>query len=51
MEKIEDCARGYASVSFDAFDAEQGTIQMTASSDTVDNINCFIAKLNQKNIL
>lgn len=50
MEKIEDCARGYASVSFDAFDAEQGTIQMTASSDTVDNINCFIAKLNQQNI-
>lgn len=50
MEKIKECARGYASVSFDAFDAEQGTIQMIASSDTVDNINCFIAKLNQQDI-
>ena len=50
MEKIEDCALGYASVSFDAFDAQQGTIQMTASSDTVDNINIFIAKLNQQDI-
>lgn len=50
LDQIEGCAAGYASVAFDAFDAAEGTIQMTASSDSVDNINVFIGKLNQKDI-
>lgn len=50
MDKIEACARGYAAVSFDAFDAGEGTVQMTASSDTVDKINLFIGALNGQDI-
>ncbi len=50
ISKIEACAKGYATVTFDSFDAEEGTIQMTASSDSVDNINLFIKQLNEQDI-
>lgn len=50
MSTIEGCASGCAEVTFDSFDADEGTIQMTASSDSVDNINQFIRKLNEQDI-
>lgn len=49
-EKIRQCALGYAEVKFDSFDAEQGMVQMTASADSVDNINRFIKKLCEQDI-
>lgn len=50
IAQIEACAKGYATVSVEAFDAAEGTIQMTASSDSVDQINRFISKLNANEI-
>lgn len=50
MSKIEGCARGYAEVSFNSFDAEEGTILMKASSDSVEHINRFIGQLNEQDI-
>lgn len=42
---IEACAEGYAEVDFHSFNAREGTIVMSASSESVDNINCFISQL------
>lgn len=50
LQKIEDCAEGYAEVSFYSFDAKEGTMEMKASSDTVDNIYRFIGRLNEQDI-
>lgn len=50
MAKIEASAKGYATVTFEAFDATQGTIQMTASSESVDKINSFIKALTELDI-
>lgn len=50
MEQIEACANDFADITFHSFDAAEGTVQMTASSDTVEKINRFISKLNQQDI-
>lgn len=50
LARIDDCTKGYAEIKFDAFDAEEGTIQMTASADSVKNINIFIKKLMGEDI-
>ena len=50
MARIEACAKDYATLEFQSFDAADGTVQMIASSDTVDKINCFISDLNQQDI-
>lgn len=50
LARIDDCAEGYAEVTFEAFDAEEGTIDMTASSDSVDKINIFIKELMDEDI-
>lgn len=50
IDRIQSCATGYAQAQFDAFDAKEGTLEMTASSDSVDNINRFIKKLCEQDI-
>lgn len=50
MEQIMLCAKDLASVSFSSFQAEQGTLHMTASSKSVEEINCFIKKLCEQDI-
>lgn len=50
MNLIEGCADGYAVVNVDSFDATEGTIQIMASSDSVDHINQFIRQLNEQDI-
>lgn len=49
-KRIEDCAAGYAEVTFHSFDAAGGTIEMRASSGTVDDINRFIGRLLEQDI-
>ena len=49
-KKIEDCADGYARVTFHSFDAAEGTIEMKASSESVDDINRFISRLLEQDI-
>lgn len=50
MNIIYDCAGGYATITFDSFDADLGIITVTAKSDTVDNINKFIKQLSAVDI-
>ncbi len=50
MNKITECAGKYAEVTFESFQAEQGNIVISASSDTVDNINIFIKNLMSEDI-
>lgn len=50
MEVINGCAARYAEVTFESFNADEGTIQFVAKSDTVDNINVFIKNLTEKEI-
>lgn len=45
MGVVNQCAEGYANVTFDSFDSDLGVVTMTAKSDTVDNINKFIQNL------
>lgn len=47
---IDSCAKGYASVQFESFDAEQGTANVIAKADTVEDINKFIKRLNEEDI-
>lgn len=49
-KRIEACAKGYAEVTFQSFDAAAGTVQMMASSETVEEINRFISRLNEQDI-
>lgn len=45
---FEECAKGYASVSYEAFDAEAGTITISAKAAQVDDINKFIKNLTER---
>jgi hypothetical protein len=50
LNVINNCAGDYAQVSFQSFEAESGTMSMTAKADTVDNINKFIKVLSEQDI-
>lgn len=50
MNKIYDCALGYADVEFESFDADAGRFGFTATADSVDNINLFIKELMKQDI-
>ena len=50
MDIVNRCAKGYATVTFESFDADTGSLAMTARSDTVDNINVFIRNLCNEDI-
>jgi hypothetical protein len=50
MNVIDTCAGDYADVTLDSFDANEGTIVVTAQSDTVENINKFITELLKQDI-
>jgi hypothetical protein len=50
LELINKCAGNYAEISFQSFDSESGTMNMTATADTVDNINKFIRELLEQDI-
>lgn len=50
LEEINKCARGYASISFNSFDASAGIVSITAKAAVVDDINKFIMNLNDKEI-
>ena len=47
---IDKCALGYAEVSYDSFDAQEGTIRFSALAADVDQINKFIKMLDQEKI-
>ena len=50
LEVFDKCAAGYAKVAYNAFDAEKGTIAITASAEDVESINKFIKRLMQEDI-
>lgn len=45
LNKFNDCARGYAEIEYNSFDATKGEISIVAKSDEVENINKFIKNL------
>lgn len=47
---INDCASGYATIVIDSFDADEGTMSVTAKADSVDNINKFIRNVSAVDI-
>ena len=47
-EVFEECAAGYAEVSYEAFNAAAGTITISAKSEKVEDINKFIKNLTEK---
>ncbi len=50
LKTIDKCALGYAEVSYEAFDAQAGTIRFSALAKDVDQINKFIKMLMQEKI-
>jgi len=47
---VENCAAGYANISYGDFTANTGSISLTASSENVEMIHQFIKKLTQEDI-
>lgn len=47
---FDDCAYGYAILTHDSFDSEEGTITITAKADNVENINKFIKNLSERDV-
>lgn len=45
LDVFANCAEGLAEINCDAFNADAGTVSMTAKADNVENINQFIKKL------
>ena len=50
VKVFDKCALGYAEVSYESFDAVNGTIRIDAKADNVDDINKFIKKLMEEAI-
>lgn len=50
IDIVNDCADGYASVVIDSFDADLGVMAVTATADSVDNINKFIKNISAVDI-
>jgi hypothetical protein len=50
IDKIEETARGYASIEIISFDAEQGAITFSAKSDDVNDIYKYIDQLLNQSI-
>ena len=50
MNKIYACAKNYAEIEFDSFDADAGMFGFIATADSVDNINIFIKMLMDEEI-
>lgn len=48
--KIEDTARGYATINILSFDAEQGAVTFSAKADNVNDIYKYIDKLLEESI-
>lgn len=48
LDVFDACASGYVTVKFESFDADQGVVTITATSEDVDNISKFIEKLLAK---
>ncbi len=47
---FEECAVGYATLNYEAFDATNGTISISAKAEKVEDINKFIKKLSGQSI-
>ncbi len=47
---FERCAMGYATVEYESFDAENGTIRIRASAGDVESINKYIKRLSAEDI-
>jgi hypothetical protein len=50
LQVFDKCALGFAEVSYESFDAVQGTISIDAKADNVDDINKFIRKLMSEEV-
>ncbi|MBR6329986.1 MAG: hypothetical protein IKR68_10145 [Lachnospiraceae bacterium] len=50
LKVFDRCALGYADVEYEAFDAESGTITISAEAENVDLINQFIKRLTEERI-
>ncbi len=47
---LEECAEGLAEIEISAFDAEAGTVNMTAAAEDVERINQYISRLLKQDI-
>ena len=50
MNVFKECAKGYADVQYESFDAKEGTVVILATADNVENINKFIQNLTTKEV-
>lgn len=50
IEPLERCAAGYAEIEITSFDADGGSLSFTANSERVQDINKFIARIQEEDI-
>jgi len=50
LDVFDECARGYATLVYNSFDAYEGNISITANASNVEDINKFIKNLTTKDI-
>ncbi len=50
MAVFEKCAKGYAEVQYEAFDAKEGTVVILANAANVEDINKFIQNLTAEEV-
>ena len=48
IEPVERCAAGYANIEITSFDAVAGVLSFTANSSKVDDVNKFVARLQEE---
>lgn len=50
IDVIEKCADGYATITYNSFDAQAGIVSINATAAVVEDINKFIKRLTEENV-